>query len=331
MPVMSLTLDQRTNIDGVPKAAELIEISGGYALEASDRAIMNMLYQHAHDSGRLADPTASWELPITTLRPSKHNGTDRIRDSLSRLLSVQVKVAYRDGKTGRDRILLTHLFESFDIPADDGIGGPQGFGSPGDLPMRSMLLAGFVALTAIAAVAPAHAQATGGIVITHGGGNTNVASGRLSQADQSATTLGGTAGRRGVAITNGGGNRNVASGALSFAGQDTTTIGGTALGRGRVITNGGQNNNFARGFGSSATQSTLTSGGTAFGRGTSITNGGVNTNLAAGRFSSADQQVVTLGGTAGRHGLNVTSGGANTNKALGFGSSASQQVFTGAQ
>jgi hypothetical protein len=69
---MSLTLDQRTNIDGVPKAAELIEISGGHALEASDRAIMNMLYQHAHDSGRLADPTASWELPITALRPSKH-------------------------------------------------------------------------------------------------------------------------------------------------------------------------------------------------------------------------------------------------------------------
>jgi hypothetical protein len=64
MPVMSLTLDRRTNIDGVPKAAELTEISGGYALEASDRAIMNMLYQHAHDSGRQADPTASRELPI---------------------------------------------------------------------------------------------------------------------------------------------------------------------------------------------------------------------------------------------------------------------------
>jgi hypothetical protein len=131
--VMSLTLEQRTNIDGVPKAAELIEISGGHALEASDRAIMNMLYQHAHDSGRLADPTASWELPITALRPSKHNGTDRIRDSLSRLLSVQVKVAYRDGKTGRDRILLTHLFESFDIPADEGVGGPVRFRVPAAL------------------------------------------------------------------------------------------------------------------------------------------------------------------------------------------------------
>jgi hypothetical protein len=130
MQAMSLTLDQRTNINGVPKAAELIEITGAHALEASDRAILNLLYQHAHDSGRLGDPAASWELPITALRPSKHNGTDRIRDSLSRILSVQVKVAYREAKTGRDRVLLTHLFESFDIPADEGAGGPVRFRVP---------------------------------------------------------------------------------------------------------------------------------------------------------------------------------------------------------
>jgi len=121
---------QRTNINGVPKAAELIEISGAHALEASDRAILNLLYQHAHDSGRLGSPEASWEMPITALRPSKHNGTDRIRDSLSRLLSVQVKVAYRDAKTGRDRVILTHLFESFDIPADEGVAGPVKFRVP---------------------------------------------------------------------------------------------------------------------------------------------------------------------------------------------------------
>ncbi len=127
---MSLTLEQKTNINGVPKAAELIEITGAHALEASDRAILNLLYQHAHDSGRLADPSAAWEMPITALRPSRHNGTDRIRDSLARLLSVQVKVAYREPKTGRDRVLLTHLFESFDIPADEGIGGPVKFRVP---------------------------------------------------------------------------------------------------------------------------------------------------------------------------------------------------------
>lgn len=127
---MSLTLEQRTNNEGVPKAAELIEITGAHALEASDRAILNLLYQHAHDSGRLGDPSATWEMPITALRPSKHNGTDRIRDSLSRLLSVQVKVAYREGNTGHDRVLLTHLFESFDIPADERTGGPVRFRVP---------------------------------------------------------------------------------------------------------------------------------------------------------------------------------------------------------
>ena len=127
---MSLTLEQRTNLDGIPKAAELIEITGAHALEASDRAILNLLYQHAHDSGRLGEPGACWELPITVLRLSRHNGTDRIRDSLSRLISVQVKVAYREAKTGRERVLLTHLFESFDIPADEGIGGPVRYRVP---------------------------------------------------------------------------------------------------------------------------------------------------------------------------------------------------------
>jgi hypothetical protein len=40
-----------TNIEGFPKPGELIEITGAYGLEASDRAILNILYQHAHDSG----------------------------------------------------------------------------------------------------------------------------------------------------------------------------------------------------------------------------------------------------------------------------------------
>lgn len=75
---MGLTLDQRTNINGVPKAAELIEISGAHALEASDRAILNLLYQHAHDSGRLGYPGASWEMSITALQPiqAQRDGQD---------------------------------------------------------------------------------------------------------------------------------------------------------------------------------------------------------------------------------------------------------------
>jgi hypothetical protein len=41
--LMSLTLSQITNGNGFPKAAELIEITGTHALEASDRAIFNHL------------------------------------------------------------------------------------------------------------------------------------------------------------------------------------------------------------------------------------------------------------------------------------------------
>src|SRR6478736_3893290 len=58
----SLTIKQQTNYNGFPKAAELIEIQGAHALEASDRALMNTLLQHAHDSGRLTEPDAEWEL-----------------------------------------------------------------------------------------------------------------------------------------------------------------------------------------------------------------------------------------------------------------------------
>ena len=53
---MSLTVKQFSNVDGFPKAAELIEITGAHALEASDRAIFNQLYQIAHESNRLVDP-----------------------------------------------------------------------------------------------------------------------------------------------------------------------------------------------------------------------------------------------------------------------------------
>ena len=98
---MSLTLEQRTNLSGVPKAAELIEITGAHALEASDRAILNLLYQHAHDSGRLGVHGAEWELPLSVLRPAiSHNGNDRVRDSLRRLMRVIVSVPLFDAKTG---------------------------------------------------------------------------------------------------------------------------------------------------------------------------------------------------------------------------------------
>jgi hypothetical protein len=119
----NLTVLQHTNLDGFPKAGELIEITGAHELEAADRALLNALFQHAHESGKLATPGATWEVALAALRLSSHESNDRLRESLSRLLSVQVKVSYRDGQTAREMVLQTHLFDAFVTPKDGGPGG----------------------------------------------------------------------------------------------------------------------------------------------------------------------------------------------------------------
>ena len=62
--------------------------------------------------------------------------------------------------------------------------------------MRSIILAG-CAIAALAAVSSVPVKAdqlvSGGVAITHGGGNVNVAKGKFSEADQAVTTLGGIA------------------------------------------------------------------------------------------------------------------------------------------
>jgi hypothetical protein len=110
---------QRTNQDGFPKPGELVEITGAHELEASDRAIVNLLYQHAHDSGRLTGDRAKWEIPMAALRASRHKGNERVYDSLDRLMRVVVTVPLPDRKTGEPRILKTHLFDFFDLSADE--------------------------------------------------------------------------------------------------------------------------------------------------------------------------------------------------------------------
>ncbi len=117
---MSRTILQKTNDAGFPKAAEVIEIIGGHALEAMDRAALNILYQHAHDSGRLADPDAEFEIDLARLRSSKHESNERVRDALLRLMQVVITVPYIGAPTaecpdGEPRLLATPLFAFFDI------------------------------------------------------------------------------------------------------------------------------------------------------------------------------------------------------------------------
>jgi Initiator Replication protein len=116
----STTLAQKSNVIGFPKAGELIEIAGAHALTSSDRAILNLLYQHAHDSGRLGEENAEWEIPLGSLGYTRHESNDHVRVCLLRLMRVVVQVPKFDAKTGEPRVVLTPLFEFFDLSADEG-------------------------------------------------------------------------------------------------------------------------------------------------------------------------------------------------------------------
>ena len=102
----NLTIKQQSNYSGFPKAAELIEIEDAHALEASDRAIFNQLLQSAHDSGRLTEPDAEWEVSLAGLRrASRHDSNARIRESLrphrksgSDFLRVRLRSGAHDGR-----------------------------------------------------------------------------------------------------------------------------------------------------------------------------------------------------------------------------------------
>src|SRR3978361_2275229 len=120
---MSRTLEQRPNLDGFPKAGELIEMTGLEDLEASQRAVSNLLYQHAHESGRIAEPGAVFEISMATLRAalSKHESGDRLRASLVGLMRVVVRVAYVDENAGgrERRVMISGLFRFIDVSAKD--------------------------------------------------------------------------------------------------------------------------------------------------------------------------------------------------------------------
>ena len=128
---MSLTISQKTNAAGFPKPSELIEITGAHQLEASDRAIQNMLFQHAHDSGRMTHAEAEWEITFAEVRRrlSKHESNDRVRASLDKLMSIQVVVHYLSVR-GEPRTMRTHLLEFTDTDDRDGDNATVVFGIP---------------------------------------------------------------------------------------------------------------------------------------------------------------------------------------------------------
>lgn len=128
----NLTVHQKTNFSGFPKAAELIEITGSHLLDAHDRALQNLLFQHAHDSGKMIEPDAEWEMTFAEIRKaiSKHKGNAWVRESLDMLRRVEVVVHFTAPKTGKARTLKTNLLEFTETDDDDTDGATVSFGIP---------------------------------------------------------------------------------------------------------------------------------------------------------------------------------------------------------
>jgi hypothetical protein len=91
---MSRTIAQRTNGDGFPKAGELIEFRSESELTLQDRRILNLLVEHA---GPDIASEEEHRVPMATLR-GRHKGSERVRDSIDRLMRTIVEVPTRDSK-----------------------------------------------------------------------------------------------------------------------------------------------------------------------------------------------------------------------------------------
>lgn len=132
----NFTIKQQSNASGFPKPRELIEITGTSGLEAQDRVIMNELYRHAHDSGDLAKPGVQWAVSLAELNTTTHNGLERVRESLERLMKVTLAVTYDTDENGPET-LLTGVFDYFIIPQKGSPSGTLKFSI--SAPLRAIL------------------------------------------------------------------------------------------------------------------------------------------------------------------------------------------------
>lgn len=94
--VLHLTVEQKPGGEDFAKARELIEIRGTGELSLLDRRVMNVLYANA--GPRLCDDVAH-VISYAELRGA-HKGSERVKDSILRLMKtvVQVPVEGRNGK-----------------------------------------------------------------------------------------------------------------------------------------------------------------------------------------------------------------------------------------
>lgn len=86
---MSRAVEQRTNQDGFVKPGELIDIRGGAELSLQDRRIFNLLVENAWSEISL---DKEHKIAVAKLRGMRHKGSERVSDSLDRLMTTLVKI-----------------------------------------------------------------------------------------------------------------------------------------------------------------------------------------------------------------------------------------------
>ena len=99
------TIDQRKNKDGFPKAGELVELKPSQELTLQDSRIFNLLIENA---GPGIAKDAWHEIAIQKLRGPKHRGSERVRDSVKRLMMTLVELPAVD-RNGLPAIRTTAL------------------------------------------------------------------------------------------------------------------------------------------------------------------------------------------------------------------------------
>lgn len=93
---MSRTVAQHKNREGFAKAGELIEFRSSKELTLQDRRILNLLIEHA---GAAIATEEDHRIPMSYLR-GRHKGGERVKDSITRLMSTIVEVPTKD-KNGK--------------------------------------------------------------------------------------------------------------------------------------------------------------------------------------------------------------------------------------
>lgn len=120
------TLDQKPTDDGEQlKPAELIDVHLPTHLTRQDRVRWNILLAHAWD--RLDDPQADHTIPTSELKLGGHDSTDRLADSLVRLMQAVITVE-ATGRKGQPVTRMAQLLGGCDVEDEDRPAGEITYG-----------------------------------------------------------------------------------------------------------------------------------------------------------------------------------------------------------